>query len=117
MPFPTPFGGVVALAPLTAIDRRPTQVLQFDDGSEQRFRQSAGLTHFQLDLSEISTDEKQEVFDFFETCKGSFDSTWTITVDAVDHEHIAFAEDRISATQGTDGTWSLTVKLVQTRKN
>ena len=117
MAFPTPFAGVAALSPLTAASRRPVGVLVFDDGTEQRFVQSAGLTRFVLELSEISTDEKQQIVDFFETSKGSFDATWSIVIDAASYDFMAFADDTIAPQQTSAGVWSMTLNLVQTRKN
>lgn len=115
--FPTPFAGVSTLYPLTTAKRYPVGVLKFDDGTEQRFRQCAGLNSFTLALDQITGDEKDAIVDFFETSKGSFDATWDLVIGATTYSYMAFADDKISATQGESGAWSLTVRLVQTRKN
>ncbi len=117
MAFPTPFAGVSALYPLTTAKRYPVGILKFTDGTEQRFRQAAGLQSFTLALDQITTDEKDAIVDFFETCKGSFDATWDLVISLTTYSYMAFADDKISATQGENGAWSLTIRLVQTRKN
>lgn len=117
MAFPTPFAGVAALYPLTHAKRYQVAVLKFTDGTEQRYRQSAGLNSFTLELAEMTTTEKDAIVDFFDTSKGSFDATWDIVINATTYSYMAFAEDKISPVWSDSGTWSLSVRLVQTRKN
>lgn len=117
MAFPTPFAGTSALYPLTTAKRYPVGVLKFTDGTEQRFRQAAGLNSFVLSLDQITGDEKDAILSFFETAKGSFDATWDIVINSTTYSYMAFADDKISPTQGENGAWSLTIRLVQTRKN
>ena len=117
MAFPTPFDGQAALYPLTRAKRYPVAVLKFSDGTEQRYRQAAGLQAFTLELSEMTTAEKDAIVDFFETCKGSFDATWDIVIASTTYGYMAFAEDKISPVWAESGAWSLSVRVVQTRKN
>lgn len=117
MAFPTPFAGVSALYPLTSAKRYPVAILKFTDGTEQRYRQAAGLNQFTLELSEITGDEKDAIVDFFETCKGSFDATWDLVISGTTYSYMAFADDRIEATENSAGVWSMSIRLVQTRKN
>lgn len=117
MAFPTPFGGVSALYPLTQAKRYPVAVLKFSDGTEQRYRQAAGLNSFTLELAEITATEKDAIVDFFETCKGSFDATWDLVLAGTTYSYMAFADDKIDATESTAGVWSMSIRLVQTRKN
>lgn len=114
--FPTPFSGQAALYPLTAQKRFPVTVLQFTDFTEQRWVRSAGVNRFRLQLSGISKSAKDEIASFFENCKGSFDSTWSIVIASTTYNYMAFAEDTLVAVEGEQG-WSITVELVQTRKN
>ena len=114
--FPTPFAGQAALYPLTASKRFPVSVLQFTDFTEQRWVRSAGLNRFRLQLAGISKDAKDDIVTFFEDCKGSFDATWSIEVAGVTYDYVAFADDTLVAVESEQG-WSITVELVQTRKN
>ena len=117
MAFPTPFNGVSALYPLTAAKRFPVAVLKFTDGTEQRFRQCAGVSAFTLELNQITKTEKDAIFTFFNTCKGTFDATWSITLGSDTYSYMAFADDAIKPTENESGKWSLNIQLVQTRKN
>lgn len=114
--FPTPFAGAAALYPLTQEKRFPVTVLQFSDFTEQRYVRSAGLSRFRLQLTGISKAAKDDIVDFFETCKGTFDATWSIEIAGVIYDYMAFADDTLAAVESEQG-WSLNVDLVQTRKN
>jgi len=115
--FPTPFNGVVALYPVTIGKRYPVAVLKFTDASEQRYRQSAAVSRFVLQIDQATRTEKDAISDFFETAKGSFDATWDLTIGGVLYSYLAFADDRMTVTESSNGIWSLTVNIVQTRKN
>ncbi len=115
--FPTPFSGEPALYPATVGKRYPVAVHQFTDGTEQRYRQSAGVHQLALTLDGITKAEKDAVVTFFNDNKGSFDATWDITLGGVLYDYMAFASDEIKAVERENGVWSLSVQLVQTRKN
>lgn len=115
--FPTPFAGVSALYPVTQAKRFPVAILKWDNLTETRYRQSAGISSFVLELAQVTKAEKDLIVDFFETCKGSFDATWSITLGADTYDHMAFAEDKLTATESTNGLWSMSVAIRQTRKN
>ena len=117
MPFPTPFAGQSVLYPVTAAKRYPVAVLKFTDMTEQRYRQSAGVSRFTLQLDQISKAEKDAIFAFFDSSKGSFDSLWDITIGADNYDYMAFANDTLEATERENGAWSMSIPLVQTRKN
>ena len=117
MAFPTPFNGVSALYPVTRDNRYRVQILKFDDGTEQRYRQSEGVARFTLSMSEITKTEKDSIVSFFNTCKGSFDATWDIVLGGTTYGYMAFADDAIKPTENESGKWSLNIQLVQTRKN
>lgn len=115
--FPTPFAGQAALYPVTAAKRYPVMIVQFDDGTEQRYRQSAAVSRFNLVLGQITKEEKDAIVSFFNDCKGSFDATWNLVLGADTYNHMAFASDEIKPVEQSNGMWSLNVSLVQTRKN
>jgi len=115
--FPTPFGGVAALYPVVIAKRYPVAILQFTDGTEQRYRQAAAVHRLTLRLDQITGTEKTAIVDFFNTCKGSFDATWDITLAGVTYSYMQFASDDLAATENEDRTWSVTVEILQTRKN
>jgi hypothetical protein len=115
--FPTPFTGLSALFPITTAKRFPVAVFKFTDMTEQRYRESAGLNAFTLQFDAITTAEKDEIVTFFSDSKGSFDATWSITLGVDTFDYMAFASDTIAPVMGIDGVWSLSVNIVQTRKN
>ena len=114
--FPTPFSGAAALYPTTIARRMPVAVLKYTDATEQRYRQSAGVDRVTLELTGISKDAKDDIVDFFETCKGSFDATWSITLGDSVYPYMAFASDELKATETESGMWSMSIPLTQTRK-
>lgn len=113
--FPTPFDGAAALYPVTQARRFPVAVLKFSDGSEQRYRQSAGVDRLVLELGEITKAEKDAIMDFAADCKGSF-TTFDITLDGEVFPYMAFAEDDFRPVEKESGVWSMSIPLVQTRK-
>jgi hypothetical protein len=115
--FPAPFAGATALYPLIQEKRFPVAVLQFTDFTEQRYRQSAGLAAFTLECYGIDVSAKEDIVEFFEDSKGSFDATWSITIGATTYNYMAFLEDAITAVELQDGMWAVSAKIVQTRKN
>lgn len=115
--FPTPFAGKSAVYPVTIAKRYPVAVLKFTDASEQRYRQSAAVHRFVLQVDQATRTEKDAISDFFETVKGSFDATWDMNLGGVSYLYLAFADDKMTATESSNGIWSLTVNIVQTRKN
>jgi len=115
--FPTPFAGVSALYPLTSSKRYPTAIQKWTDATETRWRQSAGLQRLTLQLDQMTKTEKDSIMSFFATCKGSFDATWDITISGTLYDYMAFAADSLMPVEQAGGVWSLTIALVQTRKN
>lgn len=115
--FPTPFAGKSALYPVTIAKRYPVAVLKFTDATEQRYRQSAAVSRFVLQIDQSTRAEKDAITDFFETVKGSFDATWDMTLGGVFYNYLAFADDKLTATESSNGIWSLTANILQTRKN
>jgi hypothetical protein len=49
--------------------------------------------------------------------KGSFDATWSLVLGADTYDYMAFAEDKLTATEQSNGIWSMTINVIQTRKN
>lgn len=112
--FPTPFGGVVTLYPLTEMDRRPTKILQFSDFSEQRWRQCSGMARFVLQMDRITYAEASAVKTFFDSAKGGFDNTWDIAIGGVTYDNMAFETDVFELKESERGIYSLRLPCRQT---
>lgn len=115
--FPTITSGRVERLPFTRAKTYRTKVLQFANGSEQRWAQPAGPQKFSLNFNGVSTPDKDTVRAFFVSCKGAYDATWSLTVDGVQYDYCAFDQDDFTATQAENLKWSFSLKIVQTRKN
>lgn len=114
--FPTPFGGVAALYPVVVAKRYPVAILQFTDGTEQRYPQSAPVHRLTLRLEQITGAEKDEILDFFKDSKGSF-SSWDLTLGSTTYNYMRFAGDDLPRVENEDQTWSMTVEIEQGRKS
>lgn len=115
--FPTVFTTSVALYPVTNAQRYPVTVLQFTDRTEQRWRESAAVRKFVLELNGLTGAERDSIISFYETMKGGFDATWDLTLAGTLYSYLCFAEDSITVTEGIDRTWSMSIPIIQTRKN
>lgn len=115
--FPALFGGAVAMFPVTRSVRIPVVIHQFSDFTEHRWKQSAETARFVLTLDGITQAAKESIVAFYVVTKGSLDATWDITLAGVLYEYMAFESDELTCTQSQDGLWSLSIPVVQTRKN
>jgi hypothetical protein len=115
--FPALFSGAVSLYPLTRGRRFPVAIQQWSDFTEQRWVQSAELSRFRLTIDDVDAADKATIISFFEGRKGSFDSTWDITIGGTTYSYLAFESDELSCTESTEGLWSIQVSAIQTRKN
>jgi hypothetical protein len=115
--FPTLASGAAVLLPLTQTLHSPVRILQFGDFSTQRFRLSATLRRFQLQLDGLSYADYVSVRDFFEARKGAFDSTWDLTVSGTTYSYLAFESDELAAVENSDSQFTMTIPIRQVRKN
>jgi hypothetical protein len=72
--FPTLKSGAVAQYPATRLLDFRNQTLRFIDGSEQRYRSSAGpRRQWTIQLDYLDEDEAAALEEFFIECEGSFE--------------------------------------------
>lgn len=69
-----------ALYPLTRARVFQTDVAQFVNGTEQRFKARAGLTTLQLPYSSLIQSDATSLKEFIDSAKGMFDTTGTVTL-------------------------------------
>lgn len=105
--FPTVFGGAVTLYPLTVTNRRPVAVIQFADLSEQRWKRCAGTKAFRLRFSQINWSEANQILTFFDSVKGGFDSTWSITINGTTYNNMVFDGDTYELKETERGIYTI----------
>jgi hypothetical protein len=69
-----------ALYPLTRSREYSTDLAQFVNGTEQRFKVRAGLTRLKLPYSALVAADASNLDTFVDSAKGMFDTTGTITL-------------------------------------
>jgi len=111
--FPTLKTGAVMQYPAQRGVKYATVVLQFVDGSEQRFNNyPAGLHRWVIQLSLLDQSELQEFQEFFRSMAGSAeDFVFTDPWDGTSYPSCSFAGDSTSALLSSEwnGQTSLTV--------
>jgi hypothetical protein len=117
--FPNVKSGTARAVPLRSglsIKRaRPTDVLRYIDGSEQRWKTGPALSSFALVFSAINGYDLSNIRAFWLSCQGAKDTTWSLTLEGTTYQNCAFDDDRFQPTDGTKpGTFSLTLNIVQT---
>lgn len=120
---PTLRSGAVARYPVTQRTCALTEVIEFVNGSEQRWRKRAKLRQFDLVYTNVNSYDLGVMLDFFISKKGPFVDnglTNTFTVPAPLGEptdYCAFAQDDFTETETKTNLYSFTLKIKQVRKN
>jgi hypothetical protein len=116
---PASFPGVTLPMPLVRRLRLPCEVVEFLDGSEQRWRSGDPLNDFEVRFSDVPAADLTSVLNFWATVKGAFDATWTFTdVDGTAYPHMGFDQDELAAVENAKpGRFSFSLKLRQTAKD
>lgn len=98
--FPTLKTSAVAQYPATKAVRFQNQVVRFVDGSEQRYRDSAGLLRqWVIRLNELDETEMAALERFLESNQGSFGSfSFTDPWDNQTYSNCSFADDAMDLT-------------------
>jgi hypothetical protein len=112
--FPTLSFGAVAMYSTTHGARFGTEVAQFVNDSEQRWVGRPQLEEMELVLTDLSGYDQAAVMAFFRSVKGSFDSTWSITLAGITYNSCVFLSDEIMWTETRPLFFSTTLKLRQT---
>jgi hypothetical protein len=115
MPTPT-FPAVTPSMPLVRRVGVPGRVVEFLDGSEQRWRSADLLNGFDVVFTDVPAADLATVVNFWATTKGAFDATWTFTdVDGTTYPHMGFDQDELTATENAKpGRFSFSLKMRQT---
>ena len=114
--FPTPFNGSAALYPITAINRRPVGIIQFSDLSEQRWKRCGPTKAFILRFTQITWAEANTILTFFDSMKGGFDSTWSITLGGTTYNYMVFDSDVYDLQETERGIYRLELSCRQVRQ-
>jgi hypothetical protein len=89
----------------------PARVLEFGDGTEQRFRMRPKAARFRLSLDGISAADVSTVRTFFEACKGRFDTTWSLTIGGTTWTGLGFMSDEFQATETQRLRWRVSLDV------
>ncbi len=112
-------GTSVAKYPLVRSVKSRTSVLTFADFTEQRFAKGVPLTSFTLTFNNVSTVDKDKWKDFFNGRKGSFDTTWDMTLNddpEIFMDNLQFMPgQQFEATNIKPDRWRFTLSVRQTR--
>ncbi len=107
--------------PLTRHRRQRAAVATFLDMSEQRFAKGSPLDDFELSFTKIPTADKDLWRDFFNARKGSFDTSWELTIEDPPGSTTTFSNlqfvprQQFEAKEESTGLWSFSLKIRQTR--
>jgi hypothetical protein len=93
----------------------PCRVIEFLDGTEQRWAAGDPLNSFALTFQDVPAAELLILQNWFDTVKGAFDSTWGFTsVDGAAYPHMGLDQDELPAVEGgRPGLFSCSVKMRQ----
>lgn len=113
-------GNGQALYPLTRSLEYSTDVAQFVNGTEQRFKIRAGLTRFKLPYSAVVADDATALKEFVDSAKGMFDPNGTITLTdasgaSTTYNDLTLDQDTIDVTELEPMLYTTQLALHQTK--
>lgn len=114
--FPNLLSGQPTMVPAVITQRRTTVIQKFCDNTEQRFAtgNAFGLGVFTLSYTGINGYDLSVFRQFFNSVKGRFDATWTLTINGVMYTNCAFAHDTFAVLEAAPNIFNLTLAVVQT---
>lgn len=114
---PTIRGGVQCLYPVTRTVQFLTDVATALNASEARFKRRPPLTLLNLQYSGMDATDTAAMKAFFESQKGQFDSTWSVTIGATTYSAMTFLDDAFTVreTAGSPMRYSFTLRARQTK--
>ena|SRR6185437_15333037 len=114
--FPTLKSGTVACWGTTRTRTFGSDVLACVDGSAYRYKSRLPTTDFTLVFTAIEGYDLAVLRAFWISNKGSFDSTWQITLDGVLYQNCCFASDQWAFTEdpGKVNRFSGKLQVIQT---
>jgi hypothetical protein len=99
------------------VERRlamPTRVIEFLDGTEQRWAAGDPLNGFTLTFANVPAADLAAVQAFWDTIKGAFDATWSfVDADGTTYPHMAADGDELAGVESAAGKFSFFVKMRQ----
>lgn len=118
--FPVLSSGVVAKYPLTRSRKWRNIIYMAEDLQEQRCTKGSLLESFTLAYNNIKTSDKEILRDFWNSTKGAFDETWSLTIndfgDIQTYTHLQFVPgSKFEAVNFTFDRWRITLQVRQTR--
>lgn len=114
---PTVRSGAQCLYPVTRTNRFATRVVQFQNGTEQRWKQRAPLHEWQLQYTGIKAADVVLLQTFWDAIKGQFDSTWEFTFGATTYQYLAALEDSLVIRENRKLLYDVGFRFRQTRKS
>jgi hypothetical protein len=110
-------GTAQALYPVTRRVEFMTDVAMALNSTEQRFKKRPPLTRFVLPYSRITATDTASFRSFFNSQKGTFDSTWTFTLGTTTYIGMTFEDDTFTASQTWDSPieYAFTLRARQTQ--
>ena len=115
--FPTLKTGAVAQYPATKTLRFQNQILRFIDGTDQRYRDSAGPLHtWEIHLEKLDEAEMANMETFFADNQGSFGSfTFTDPWDGQVYPNCSLATDSLGLLLSNEMQGGVVLKVVENR--
>jgi len=115
--FPKLKTDAIAQYPAVQQVRFANQVLQFVDGSEQRYRDSAGpLRRWQIRLDQLDDGEMAALEQFFAASQGRFGTfDFTDPWDATVHSNCTFATDELGLLSVAEMKGRISITVVENR--
>jgi hypothetical protein len=114
--FPTIASGAVTQYPAEVVQSQSVQVLEFLDGSEQRYlTQSRPMRAWRISLDQLSEDELHQLEDFFANQRGMYSSfTFPDPVGGSDVNNCRFADPELTTSYVDVNNSSVTCWVVET---
>ncbi len=115
-------GEPLAMFPVVVSNGYKTRVLEFLSGKEQTWLVADELASIQLQYSGLNGYDVSVLRTFFHLQKGMYvntalTNTFDITVKGVNYAYCTFDQDDFSPTVNESETFSLTLKIIQVRRN
>jgi hypothetical protein len=109
-----------ALYPFTRSREYSTDLAQFVNGTEQRFKVRAGLTRLSLPYSYLVAGDASNLEIFVDSAKGEFDTTGTITLtdslgNSNAYDNLTLDQDTIAVTENDATLYDSQLDLHQTQ--
>lgn len=119
---PTLLSGQVARYPVTQTVNAMTDMVQFVNGSEQRWRAGSKLLRFELTYSNVNSYDLGVMLDFFISKKGMFvdsalSNTFCIVLNGVETDWCTFEQDDFTEVEDRTNLYSFKLKIRQLRSN